>query len=59
MDSLVFSRELMTVDLQMRQDQLNSLDQFFGAALGMPQGLIISNEKRLFPPFAPRRQLNA
>jgi|GEM_PF-3825615 len=56
MDSLVFSRELMTVDLQMRQDQLNSLDQFFGAALGMPQGLIISNEKRLFPAFAPRRQ---
>ena len=38
----------MTVDLQIRQDQLNSLDQFFVAALGMPQRLIIWNEKRLF-----------
>jgi hypothetical protein len=46
----------MTVDLQMRQDQLNSLDQFFVAALGMPQGLTISNEKRLFPALAPPRQ---
>jgi hypothetical protein len=46
MDSSVFSRELMTVDLQIRQDQLNSLDQFSGEALGMPQGLIIWNEKR-------------
>jgi hypothetical protein len=40
MDSSVFSRELMTVDLEIRQDQLNSLDRFSVEARGVPQGLI-------------------
>jgi len=44
MGSSIFSRELMTVDLQMRQDQINSLDQFIDAALGMPEGLVRGNK---------------
>jgi hypothetical protein len=36
----------MTVDLQMRQDQLNSRDQLFTEALGMPQGQVVENNER-------------
>jgi hypothetical protein len=36
----------MTVDLQIRPDQLDSDDQVPDAALGMPESLIRGNEKR-------------
>jgi hypothetical protein len=52
MDSLIFSRELTTVDLQIRRDHLNSLGPIAYVAVGMPRVLFIWNEKR--PQFSRR-----